>query len=116
MPSRRRKPLSVVAPPPGERLVAELSRDDDPYSLRFLIEQAGHIADYLERSHQLLSGDRRSWLDVRIGAKTVEVNVSNVLVQHRQFTEQLRKLLSTIHAQRASLVDDADEPDVTQDL
>jgi hypothetical protein len=113
MAARRRKPPVVLA---GQRLVNELSRDDDPYSLQFLIEQAGHIADYLERSHQLLNGDRSSWLEVKIGAKTVEVVVTNVLIQHRQFTEQLRKLLSTIHAQRASMPDDPDEPDVTAGL
>lgn len=105
----------TVAPTAGQRLVAELSRDGDPYSLEFLIQQAGHIADYLERSHQLLSGERSSWVDVKIGAKTVEVQVSNVLVQHRQFVEQLRKLISTITGQRAALPSD-DDDDVTADL
>jgi hypothetical protein len=113
MATRARKPAALTA---GKRLVAELARDDDPYSLQFLIEQAGHIAEYLERSHQLLSGDRSSWLEVKIGAKTVEVVVSNVLVQHRQFTEQLRRLLATIHTQRAAMPDDFDEPDVTAGL
>jgi RecA/RadA recombinase len=113
MATRRRKP---AAPTAGQRLVDELARDNDPFSLRFLVEQAGHIADYLERSHQLLSGERSSWVDVKIGAKTVEVQVTNVLVQHRQFTEQLRKLLATIHAQRAAVPDEFDEPDVTAGL
>jgi RecA/RadA recombinase len=102
MPTRRRK-LPVVSA--GARLVTELSRDDDPFSLRFLIEQTGHIADYLERSHQVLSGDRQAWLEVKIGAKTVEVQVTNVLVQHRQLAEQLRKLLAEISRQRAADVD-----------
>jgi hypothetical protein len=112
MAARRKTPVQTA----GQRLVSELAADGDPYSLQFLIEQAGHIADYLERSHQLLSGERSSWFEVKIGAKTVEVQVTNVLVQHRQFTEQLRKLLATIHTQRAAMPDEFDEPDVTADL
>lgn len=97
----------------GERLVDELSHPTDPYSLTFLIEQAGHIADYLERSHQLLSGERSSWVEVKIGAKTVEVIVTNVLVQHRQMAEQLRKLLGEVHRQRAAIpMNDQDDDDL----
>lgn len=77
----------------GQQLVEELSAEGDPFSLRFLIEQAGQAADFLERLSALLNGDREAWLSVKIGAKTVEVVVNNVLVQHRQQADQLRKLL-----------------------
>jgi hypothetical protein len=40
----------------GSRRVAELSKPDDPYSLQFLIEQAGHTANYLDRLSALLNG------------------------------------------------------------
>jgi hypothetical protein len=98
----RRKPLDrpITA---GHRLTAELAKPDDPYSLTFLIEQAAHTADYLQRLRELLSGDRDAWLKVKIGAKTVEVVVSNPLVEARQLAEQMRRLLADIHRQRASI-------------
>lgn len=92
-----------TTPSAGQRLIAELSRENDSVSLRFLIEEAGQTADFLERLRPVLNGDRDAWLEVKIGAKTVEVVVSNVLVQYRQLSEQLRKLLVTIHSQRASI-------------
>lgn len=98
-------------PSAGQRLVAELSKPDDPYSLQFLIEQAGHTADYLERLSALLNGDRDSWLQVKIGAKTVEVIVNNPLVQHRQFSDHLRKLISEVARQRAAIPADPDGDD-----
>jgi hypothetical protein len=93
----------------GQRLVAELARGDDPYSLTFLIEEAGQHADFLERLRPVLNGDRSAWLDVKIGAKTVELVVNNPLMQYRQLSEHLRRLLMTIHAQRASLPGDPDD-------
>lgn len=68
--------------------------------MTFLIEQAAHTADHLDRLNSQLSGDRQAWLEVKIGAKTVEVVVTNLLIQHRQASEQLRKLLITIDARR----------------
>jgi hypothetical protein len=120
--TQRRKPrkLTSVAKPKGPtagaRLIADLSKDDDPFSLWFLIEQAGVTADHLERLTTVLRGDQDAWLEVKIGAKTVEVVVTNVLVQHRQTTEQLRKLLYEIHRQRAAIPGDDDDDDVTADL
>lgn len=100
-------------PSEGELLIAALSEDGDPYSLEFLIKLAGHHADYLERLGELLRGDRDAWVQVKIGAKTVEVIVTDVLRQHRQTAEQLRKLLTSIKAQRVSMPsapDDSDDP------
>ena len=99
---------------PGARLIAELSRDDDPYSLTFLIEQAAHIADYLQRLRELIDGDRDAWLSLNLGAKTVEVVVNKPLTEARAQAEQLRKLLGEIHKQRAA-IPDPDEDDVLDD-
>lgn len=108
-----RKQTQPSGPTPGQRLVEELKHDDDPYSLQFQIEHAGHTADYLDRLSHLLNGDRGTWLEVKIGAKTVEVVVTDVLRQYRQTAEQLRKLITTIHSQRALIPGDDGDPDPT---
>lgn len=102
-----------TAPTAGQRLIADLTKPDDPISLQFLIEEAGQTKDFLERLRPVLNGDRDAWLDVKIGAKTVEVVVTNPLVQYRQLSEQLRKLLVTIHSQRADV---PPGPDPNDDL
>jgi hypothetical protein len=109
MTPRKRTPRP--APTPGKRLVAELAHADDPYSLQFQITHAGHTADYLDRLSHLLSGDRGTWLEVKIGAKTVEVVVTDVLRQYRQTAEQLRKLIAAIHSQRALIPNDPSRED-----
>lgn len=109
---RRAAPVKTA----GQRLVEELSQDGDPFALRFLIEQAGQAADFLERLSALLNGDREAWVSVKIGAKTVEVVVNNVLVQHRQQADQLRKLLGEIHRQRAVVPPGDPDDDPTQGL
>ncbi|AMT72052.1 hypothetical protein [Mycobacteroides immunogenum] len=96
----------------GQRLIEELSQDDDPYPLQLIIEQAGYAADYLARLNALLDGDREAWLQLKIGAKTVEVVVNNVLVQQRQQAEQMRKLITEVYRQRAALPADPDDDDV----
>ncbi|YCU47982.1 hypothetical protein ACRYGS_20835 [Mycobacteroides abscessus] len=96
----------------GQRLIEELSHDDDPYPLQLIIEQAGYAADYLARLNALLDGDRDCWLQLKIGATTVEVVVNNVLVQQRQQAEQMRKLITEVYRQRAALPDDPDDDDV----
>ena len=108
-----RSPRKAKPPTAGQRLITELSKPDDPYSLTFLIEQAGQIATYLESLNALLNGSRADWLQVRIGAKTVEVIVNNPLREARQMTEQLRRLLGSIHSQRASIpMDDPENDDL----
>lgn len=86
--------------------MAELARDDDPFSLTFLIEQAAVTADHLEHLNALLAGDRSVWAEVKIGARTVEVVVNNVLVQRRQQSIALTRLLADIVRRRAELDDD----------
>lgn len=99
----------------GERLIAELSKDDDPYTLTFLIEQAAVTADHLEHLNAMLRGDTTTWCEVKIGAKTVEVVVNNVLVQRRQQSIALNKLLSDILRRRAEIDDGEGEDDVLDD-
>jgi hypothetical protein len=103
----------AIKPTAGARLIAELAKDDDPFSVTLLIEDAAQTADFLERLRPVLNGDRRGWLELKLGAKTVEVVVTNPLVQYRQLSEHLRRLLVTIHGQRASIPgvdDDGDDP------
>jgi hypothetical protein len=90
----------VTSQSAGKRLIAELSKPDDPYTLTFLIELAGDTADQYEHLSSLMSNDRATWTEVKMGAKTVEVVVTDVMRQRRATAEQLRKLLATITAQR----------------
>ncbi len=87
----------------GKRLVAEFSKAGDPYSFTFQVEQAAHVADHLEKLTALLRGDRDSWLEVKIGVKTVEVIVTDVLRQHRATVAQMEKSLAALRRQRAVL-------------
>lgn len=87
----------------GQRLIAEFVKDTDPYSFLFQVEQAAHVADHLEKLTELLRGDRESWLQVKIGAKTVEVIVTDVLRQHRATVAQMEKSLAALRRQRAVL-------------
>lgn len=111
-PRRRAQP----APTAGQRLTSELSREDDPYSLTFLIEQAAVTADHLEQLNALLRGERDAWLKLKIGAKTVEVVVDNVFVQRRQQSVALSRQLAEIVRQRAAIPDGDDDGDVLADL
>ena len=113
MAARRAQPAPPTA---GQRLIDELSREDDPYSLTFLIEQAAISADHLEQLNALLRGDRDAWLKLKIGVKTVEVVVDNVFVQRRQQSVALSRQLAEIVRQRAAIPDGDDDGDVLADL
>lgn len=89
--------------PAGQRLIAEFSKPEDPYSFTFQLEQTAHVADHLQKLTDLLNGNRDSWLEVKIGAKTVEVIVTDVLRQHRATAAQLEKSLGVLRRQRAVL-------------
>lgn len=77
--------------------------------ITLLIEEVGQVKDFIERLRPVLNGDRDAWLELKLPAKTVEVVVTNPLVQYRQLSEHLRKLIVTIHNQRASIPDDDDD-------
>jgi hypothetical protein len=110
-PQKRRQP-----PPPsaGTRLVAELSKADDPYAITILIVEAGRLATRLEKLDALLTGDADAWLRLRInGDQTVEVKVDGALAEARQSATVLRHLLAEVHRQRALIPllgeDDSDD-------
>ncbi|WP_256251199.1 hypothetical protein [Mycobacterium malmoense] len=91
-------------------MVEELSKDDDPFALTFLIQQAGVIANYLERLSELLNGDRDTWLRLELPPKVVEVVVNKPLQEYRQQSTVLRQLLAEIYRQRAAIpVDPGDD-------
>jgi hypothetical protein len=93
----------MTTPTAGQRLVQELSREGDPYSLTFLIKLAGDTADQYEHLSTMLSGDRATWTQVKIGAKTVEVVVTDIMRQRDRTAEQLRKLITSIITQRGAI-------------
>jgi hypothetical protein len=106
----------VAKPTAGSRLIADLSKDDDPYALTFLIEQAGEIADNLERLSGLLNGERSSWCSLKLGTETIEVVVNDPLREQRQQATVLRHLLAEVHRQRARIPMGDDDDDVLADL
>ena len=100
------------APTTGERLVADLSRDGDPYGVTTMIVEAGRIADRLDKLAALLSGERQAWLSLKLGRdERYEVKVDNALGEARHQATTLRGLLAEIHRQRAgfALVGDDDD-------
>lgn len=106
---RRSVPTPSTA---GRRLVAELSKDADPYSVTLLIIEAGRIADRLETLNGLLTGDRATWLTVGLGRdKVIEVRVDNVLSEARAQTTVMRHLFGEIHRQRAGIPLGPDDDD-----
>jgi hypothetical protein len=103
-----RKPTQLA----GARLVADLSRDDDPYAITVMVVESGRIADRLEKLAALLAGECSSWLELRIGRDQVtEVRVDNALGEARHQATTLRGLLAEIHRQRAGIpmLDDDDD-------
>lgn len=108
-PARRRKTA-------GQRLVAELSSDHDTYSVQVLIERAGQTADWLEHLDKVINGDRRAWLQLKIGTDTVEVFVDAPIREARQLQTELRHLLAEIFRQRAKLPIGGDDDDVLDGL
>lgn len=96
----------------GERLVAELSRDGDPYSVTVMVVEAGRIADRLDKLAALLSGERSAWLNVRLNRDQVlEVRVDGALQEARAQATALRGLLYEIHRQRANIPIGPDDDD-----
>lgn len=106
----------MAACTPGTRLVGDLSRDDDSYAITVMIREAGRIADRLDKLAALLSGDRPTWLSLKLGRdKQLEVRVDAALGEARHQATTLRGLLYEIHRQRAGIHlgvdDDGDDLD-----
>ncbi|MBU8833610.1 hypothetical protein [Mycolicibacterium goodii] len=93
--------------------MAELARDDDPYSLTLLIVEACRMADRLEKCNELLEGREETWMRLKMGREVVEVYVDKVLAEARQVATVFRHYLADIHRQRAGIPtgpDDNDDP------
>jgi hypothetical protein len=95
----------------GERLVADLSRADDPYGITVMVTEAGRIADRLDKLAAVLAGERSSWLSLKLGNQVTEIKVDNALGEARHQATTLRGLLAEIHRQRAGIpmLDDDDD-------
>lgn len=101
----------------GQRLVAELSKPGDSYSVQLLIDQAAHTVNHLDKLRKLTSGELSEWVSLKLGPQVVSVTVDNPIREARQLTTELRHLIAEIHRQRAGIpMGDDDDDDVTRDL
>lgn len=112
---RKRQPRTKT-PTAGDRLVEDLSREGDPYSITVMVTEAGRIADRLDKLAALLSGEKSAWLSLKLGRdKQIEVKVESALQEARAQATTLRGLLYEIHRERANIQigsdDDADDLD-----
>ena len=97
----------------GERLLADLSRPGDGYRIEVMVIEAARIADRLDKLAALLSGERSSWLSLKLGREQIEVKVDNALQESRAQATTLRGLLYEIHRQRANIaIDPGDDDDL----
>jgi hypothetical protein len=103
---------SSAAQTSGERLLADLSRDDDNYRIEVMVIEAARIADRLEKLAALLAGEKSAWLHVRVNRDQIlEVKVDNALGEARHQATTLRGLLAEIHRQRANIPMGPDDDD-----
>lgn len=113
---RKRAPRTKE-PTSGERLLADLSHEGDPYGVTVMITEAARIADRLDRLAALLAGEKSAWATVRIGRDgAAELKVDNALQESRAQATTLRGLLYEIHRQRAGIQIGSDEDDDLADL
>lgn len=87
-------------PGAGERLRKELGREGDSFSVSLLIEQAARNADRLDVINDLLAGDSKAWFEVEIAGQVAEVRVTNLVVEERQRSAALQKILVDIARMR----------------
>jgi hypothetical protein len=109
MATRRPKP-----PTAGERLLADLSRPGESYDIGVMVTEAVRVTDRLEKLDKVLSGEKSSWLSLKLGRDgQIEVKVDSALQEARAQATVLRGLLYEIHRQRAGIQsgpdDDADD-------
>jgi hypothetical protein len=116
-PTPRKRQPRAKTPTVGDRLVADLSRDDDPYSVTVMVTEAARIADRLEKLAALLSGERSVWLSLKAGRDgQIDVKVDNALGEARHQATTLRGLLAEIHRQRVGIPMVDDDSDDLDDL
>jgi len=108
----KRRSRAKATPTAGERLLADLGRDDDPYRITVMVVEAARIADRLEKLAALLSGERSVWLSLRAGRDgQLDVKVDNALSEARHQATTLRGLLYEIHRQRSGIELGPDDDD-----
>ncbi len=101
----------------GARLRAELARDTDQYGVTVLINQAARIADRLDKLDRVITGADVDWLRLDMGrvqiesgearrrslAVAVTMKIDGAVVEERQQSMLLTKLLAEIYRQRAGI-------------
>ncbi|OBK61227.1 hypothetical protein A5656_12120 [Mycobacterium gordonae] len=92
----------------GQTLIDELSRQDDTFSVRLLIEQAAQVADMRAKYLALVNGDVAEWVKLSLGPQVVEVKIDSAAREARMLMTELRHLLAEIHKQRADKPTDPD--------
>jgi hypothetical protein len=82
----------------GDKLKAELLRDDLPYDVVRMIEVAANQSVRLDGLDRLLAGDTDLWLQIsEVRGGTLEVRVDNVMGEHRQLSSVFRQMLTEIN-------------------
>ena len=118
------RPSQITA---GRRLIAEMARDGDPFSITLLIKQAARVADRLDVLDRLISGRTETWLALDLGRVVVgegdqparvvvEASIDKPVLEERQQTTMLRHLLAEIHRQRAAIPMGVEDDDVLDGL
>lgn len=88
----------------GQRLLDDLTGDDDPYAITVMIIEAARITDRLANLDKLLTGEVSVWAQLREGRDgDVYVYVDNALAEARQQATVLRHLISEIQRQRGQI-------------
>jgi len=77
-----------------------LGQEGDSFSVSLLIEQAARNADRLDVINDLLAGDSKAWFEVEIAGSVAEVRVTNLVVEERQRSAALHKILVDIARMR----------------
>ena len=93
----------------GEAFLASMGALSDlPAPVRPLVERYARHVDIARHIERLLDGDEQSWVKVRVpDLGDARLIVNNVIAEHRQQSEQMRKLASEIRQAIAAARDGA---------
>lgn len=101
--AKRAQPVRKRPAPAATKSVRDqLGREGDEFAVTLLVQQAARHADRLDAINAILSGDRTAWLEVSINGQVAEVRVSNLMVEERQRSAALQRILMDIHRMRAA--------------
>lgn len=91
----------------ADRLIADLTKPDDPVTMTLRIRQAARCAARLDQLADLLNGDADAWCKVSIprsdagrGRVYVELKVDDLVREERAQSKLLRELLDAISRAR----------------